>query len=175
VLVVLSSTFSACAKEEAQPTDALPPYCATQDGGPDAKFWRLVEQSAAWPLNGDVAQARALRLELSGLDAEQIAAFRRTFVRVNNALYTGSRSGGGPSLCAGDRARRRPLHRLPQLGHRTRSIGLHARCRNPEKLNDSPDIANGCGLGERFGYAVASRSLSGTSQVRFMRRASFMP
>lgn len=88
VLAVLASTLTSCAKEDAQPAEARPPYCATQDGGPNAKFWRLVEESCRVATDGDVGQARALRLMLSGLDAEQVAAFHRTFVRASNGLYT---------------------------------------------------------------------------------------
>ena len=45
VLAVLGSTVAAYAKEEAQPTEARLSSCATQDGDPDANFWRLVEES----------------------------------------------------------------------------------------------------------------------------------
>jgi hypothetical protein len=126
--------------------------------------------------DGDVAQARALRLELSGLDAEQIAAFRRTFVRVNNAAYTEEVGVVADQVCAPEIGLGDDL--FTDFRSWVTAHGQSAYTRvveNPETLKDFPDIANGCGLGERFGYAVASRSLSGTSQVRFMRRASFMP
>ena len=100
VLALLAPTLTACAKGDAQPTEASPPYCASQDGGPDAHLpRRLVEQSCRVATDGDFDQARALRRELTGLDAEQVAAFHRTFVRVSKSLYT-QEAGRWDQVCA---------------------------------------------------------------------------
>ena len=155
VLAVIASTLTACATEEVQPREALPPYCATQDGGPHARFWRLVERSCRVATDGDVAQARALRRELSGLDAEQVAAFHRTFVRVSKSLYTEEIGAVADQVCAPGIGLGDDLFtdfRSWVIAH-----GQSAYTRvveNPEVLTDFPDGANGCGLGEPFGYAA---------------------
>ena len=155
VLAVLSSTLTACAKEEAQPTEARPPYCATQDGGPNAKFWRLVEESCRVTTDGDVGQARALRLALSGLDAEQVAAFHRTFVRVSNSLYTQEIGAVADRACAPGIGLGDDLFtdfRSWVIAHG--QVAYTRVVERPETLNAFPDIANGCGMGEPFGYAA---------------------
>ena len=155
VLAALASALTACATEEAQPTEALPAYCATPGGGRNASFWRLVEESCRVATDGDVVQARALRLALSGLDAEQVAAFHRTFVRVSNSLYTQEIGAVADRVCAPGIGLGDDLFtdfRSWVIAHG--QVAYTRVVENPEMLNEFPNIANGCGLGEPFGYAA---------------------
>ena len=92
---------------------------------------------------------------LSGHDAEQVAAFHRTFVRVSDSLYTQEIGAVADQVCAPELGLGDDLFtdfRSWVIAH-----GQSAYTRvveNPETLNDFPDIANGCGMGEPFGHAA---------------------
>lgn len=105
--------------------------------------------------DGDVGQARALRLALSGLDAKQVAAFHRTFVRASKALYTEEVWTVADQVCAPEIGLGDDLFtdfRSWVIAHgQSAYTGV---VDNPETLNNSPHIADGCGLGEPFGYAA---------------------
>lgn len=154
-ITLLAALLGACAQDDTQRTEGLPEYCSTSDGGKDADFWRLVEESCRVATDGDVRQARALRNALNRLEAEQVAKFHRTFVRINHSLYTERVATVADEAC------------LPGIGlgddlftdFRSWVIahgqGVYERVlARPETLNDFPDIANGCGMGEPFGYAA---------------------
>lgn len=154
-LTLFAALLGACAEDDTQRTEGLPAYCSTSSGGTDVDFWRLVEASCRVAHDGDVRQARALRHALNGLEAEQVAEFHRTFVRINHALYTEQVAAVADSAC------------LPSIGLGNdlftdfRSwVIAHGQAvyervlASPETLNDFPDIASGCGMGEPFGYAA---------------------
>jgi hypothetical protein len=153
VLAVLAGALTGCAGAEPA-RDDLPAYCATSQVGGEVEFWRLIERSCRMSADGDVRQARALRRELRPLDAEQVADFHRTFVRLNHALYTKQMAAASDEVC------------LPGVGlgddlfTDLRSwVVAHGQLayewvlEDPSRLSQFPDITSGCGLGEPFGDA----------------------
>lgn len=152
VLVVL---LGACASPEAERNEGLPAYCSTPDGGDDPDFWRLIEESCRVATDGDTEQARALRDVLADLDAEQVADFHRTFVRVNHSLYTERVAAEAEEACPPDSGLGDDLFtdfRSWVMAHG--QAAYEQVLESPETLADFPDIASGCGLGEPFGFAA---------------------
>lgn len=150
-----AATLGGCASDQAQGAPVLPAYCATHADGDDADFWRLVERSCRVATDGDVEQARALRDVLGDLDADRVADFHRTFVRLNHALDTDAVRATADEAC------------LPGIGlgddlstdFRSWVIShgqaaYDAVLTSPETLQEFPDLAGGCGMGQPFGSAA---------------------
>ena len=116
----------------------------------------MVHLSCDIAQDGDLQQAAALRHLLADLAAEQVAAFHRTFVRVNRGLEPVMRVADdicAPGLGLGD-----------DLGTDYRSwIVAHGQAAydalvsDPERLRDFPDAPAGCGRGEPYGQAASGQ------------------
>ena len=139
---------------------ALPGYCSPDPSSPpdeavtDREFWRLVHRSCRVATDGDRGQGKALQRALEPLDAQQVARFQRRMVQANRSLYTRAVVDAADQAC------------LPHLGLGT-DLGTDFRSwiiahgqaaydgvlRDPRLLTRFPDLEDGCGMGEPFGYA----------------------
>ncbi|MFC6286237.1 DUF4240 domain-containing protein [Nocardioides sp. GCM10027113] len=155
LLALLAMPLGACAADDPKQADGPPAYCATSDGAEDLEFWRLVEQSCRVATDGDVQQARALRDVLEDLDTEQVAGFHRTFVRLNRALDTERVAAVADEACLPGAGLGDDLStdfRSWVIAHG--QTAYERVLADPEVLGDFPDLADGCGMGEPFGYAA---------------------
>ena len=94
----------------------------------------------------------ALRTVLGALPAEEVAAFHRTFMRLNRGLR--SIRDVADDLCAPGLGLGQDLG----TGYRSSVIAhgqtLEAVRDDPERLRDFPDATAGCGRGEPYGFAA---------------------